>query len=110
MSEQIENFKFELVGPRAGKTINLGGFRGQKKYQFINGVYSCSGTATGIAGVKRILAKAHNAHMPGSPEHARAVAQWKANPASQGQANPESPGVANGNSCHNIVSLKQILS
>ena len=90
MSEEIKKFEFELVGPHAGKTCQLGPTR-SKKYQFINGKHAVIGSASGLANLTRILAKNHNAHLPGSPEHTAAVAAWDAATAnSKGQTHGHS--------------------
>ena len=96
MSEQVQRFTFEFVGPRAGKTVKLGGGpRGQAKYSFVNGKYTVMGTTTGIAHLKRILGLSFNAHLPGSPEHAAAVEAWKCNPGNPDCVKQEAPNHGN---------------
>jgi hypothetical protein len=61
---------FQLVGPHAGKTINLGG------YQFVKGVYEFETDQTDFSGLVTYLERSYNAHLVDSPELKAAEAAY----------------------------------
>lgn len=84
---EIVTVRYKLVGPHAGKTINLG-----KKFQFENGYLEMQPTREDqkhqYDGLTRHLARAYNAHPEGSKALEKAEADWALNPANKKGAKP----------------------